>query len=174
MIMKMNIEYGKWISNSNLIYGVKANEQGFKKLLEEKRKESTDEEYHDGQGVSIFNLYDETGCDGWWIGNHDNPEGIVLGIVLRDNEGNELDTKNGLDLELIETFKERMAFDYRPTLDRINHALGYENKEMKLHLVHELYFISKNSIVELVDRWPQSYPNLVKIVEEDVWDIREI
>lgn len=172
--MKMNIEYGKWISSSNLIYGVKANEQGFKKLLEEKRKDSTDEEFHDGNGVSIFNLYDETGCDGWWIGNQDNPDGIVLGTVLRDNDGNELNVEDALDLELIETCKERFIFDYRPTLDRINHALGYENERMELYLVNQLYFVNKNTITELALRWPQSYSEYAKMVLEDVWDIREI
>lgn len=174
--MERKIEEGLWFEYTNFVYGIKVEEQVFQELCDERKLDCKNEDtYHEGQGPSLFRLHhDWDSLDGWWIGDEDNPKGLVIGTNLnRWMENQNDDFKIEILSETLKDVKEYWN-DFNQ-FDSIIEFLKLDaNCKPALHLITNRYFLSKKEIQNKYKEFPTIYPQYKDYLEADCWEIREV
>lgn len=165
----MQLEKGLTFIYSEFVYGIVASDKRMKELFEE-RKTPINEEYHEGQGPTLFDLHEEyVTLDGWWQGDQDNPKSLIVGAVLYDREGETIQQED-IDLQYLqdaidETNESFELFDMLSKIREVLHIPDDEYNEPKLHLVTTIKFITKEEM--------ENNSTYDRYLEKDVWEYRE-
>lgn len=168
------IEEGLWFEFSEWVYGVKVPEYIRQRLVDE-MEINPDENYHEGQGPSLFRLHhDWDSLDGYFAGDQTEPREIIIGTDLHyymENNKND-DFSPSMLLDALEEIKDFWN-DFNQ-IEEIKCFLEDEDVTPTLHLVTCRYFLSKREIEKRYVEFPKLYPNYRDYLEADCWNLREI
>jgi hypothetical protein len=175
IIVDKKIEEGLWIDYIQIVYGIKTDDNIFQILNDERKLDMDNEEtYHEGNGPSLFRLHEDVyGLDGYWIGDINNPKGLIIGCLI--DSINDYAELNFDDIkEKMENFSGTSFYDYEQWANEFLEEKFNVNIDFKLHVFIEKYFLSKKEIEEKYNLYPSIYPQYKDYLEADCWEIREI
>lgn len=162
----MKMEEGRWIDNILIINGIRV--KNWKEYHDDFMKARKDNNGYD-EGSRIFELHEDVvGLDGYWIGDVDNPDGLVIGCLI-----DSLDNSAELNFEEIQKkMDEYSGCDFSDYENWVNEFLETENEEFKLYVIVEKLFKIKEEIIYNASKLPKYYKREVEFVKEDKWELR--
>jgi hypothetical protein len=172
---------GKYFASTKFIMGIELNPQRFKEVYDEVKSFRKPGDWYEEESC-LFNLHEAVfGLNGYWIGNIEHPEGIIIGYDLESdfdiNEENDnhppgLRNTSLENLKLaIDDFERRCLhlFDYKA---EIRQFCMQEENEVKLHIFPEVVWLNEETILSYASIEDDRYQQYKWVVNNDAWDYR--